>query len=160
MMAIFVLIYAFLNQNVGGQALTGIEVHGNSFVDTATNKVVMLRGASHSSGEYSCVHGAGKVFEAPIDEGFVSAFKSWGNNVMRIPLNEDCWLDINGASPAGSEYQKAVANLVKLLTDAGIAAVLDLHWAADGNTKATTQVAMPDKAHAVDFLEECGQGLC
>merc|ERR1712232_181205 len=57
----------------------------------------------------------------------------------------------NGASPAGSEYQKEVVNFVKLLTDAGVAALLDLHWTADGGTLANKQTAMPDKSHAVDF---------
>eukprot|EP00746_Dinoflagellata_sp_MGD_P087110 gnl/MRDRNA2_/MRDRNA2_34580_c0_seq1.p1 gnl/MRDRNA2_/MRDRNA2_34580_c0~~gnl/MRDRNA2_/MRDRNA2_34580_c0_seq1.p1 ORF type:complete len:421 (-),score=61.81 gnl/MRDRNA2_/MRDRNA2_34580_c0_seq1:352-1614(-) len=138
-------------------ALKGIVIRGNSFVDTGTNRTVILRGVSHSSGEYLCVHatqhwhGENRVFEADITPAFVEHIKSWGNNVVRIPLNEDCWLDINGANLAGSAYKEAVANFVKLLTDAGLAVLLDLHWAAPGSKKATGQVAMPDKDHSIDF---------
>ena len=28
----------------------------------------------------------------------VEAIKSWGNDIVRIPLNEDCWLGVNGVS--------------------------------------------------------------
>jgi hypothetical protein len=35
-------------------------------------------------------------------------------NVVRIPLNEDCWLGINGVNPAygGYNYQKAIGDFV------------------------------------------------
>jgi hypothetical protein len=91
------------------------------------------------------------VFEANITTQFVDNIKSWGNNVVRIPLNEDCWLNINGVHTGGTKYQAAVAHFVQLLTQAGIAAILDLHWAASGSKQADGQKAVPDKSHSVDF---------
>eukprot|EP00937_MAST-01D_sp_MAST-1D-sp2_P000145 g145.t1 len=136
---------------VGANALGGVAVRNNHFIDTATNETVVLRGVSHSSGEYACVQGKGTVFEGPVSASFVAAIKSWGNNAVRIPLNADCWLGLNGASPGGSAYQQEVARFVQLLTGAGVAAILDLHWTADGSLEATKQVAMPDASHAPAF---------
>ena len=131
--------------------LNGIAIRGNTFIDTVTHEPVLLRGTSHSSGEYACVKNDGKVFEMPITATSIAAIQSWGNNALRIPLNEDCWLAINGASPAGTAYRNQVVQLVNLLTAAGIASVIDLHWAKAGTSKATGQVAMPDMDHSPAF---------
>jgi hypothetical protein len=77
----------------------------------------------------------------------------WHINTVRIPLNEDCWLGINGVSPAdaGTAYQQAIAAYVTLLTQSGFAVILDLHWTAPGTTLARWQWPMPDRDHAVTF---------
>ena len=69
---------------------------------------------------------------------------------MRLPLNEDCWLGINGVSKAqgGAAYQAAYKKTVDLLTSANIAVLADLHWTAPGGNKATGQQALPDRDHA------------
>jgi len=128
-----------------------IKVQGNNFVDDAGQKV-MLRGVSHSGSEYSCVQQKG-IFEGPTDAAAVAAIKSWGNNVVRIPLNEDCWLGINGVPDkwAGENYQKAIHLYVKNIVNAGLVAILDLHWTASGSTLATKQDPMPDLSHAPSF---------
>jgi aryl-phospho-beta-D-glucosidase BglC (GH1 family) len=147
-------------------ALKGIIVRDNKFVDTGTNQPVMLRGVSHSSGEYECVHAtkhwnnkSNPVFEADINEQFVGNIKSWGNNAVRIPLNEDCWLNINGVYTGGAKYQEAVVHFVNLLTKAGIASLLDLHWAASGSEQARGQRAMPDKDHTPAFWKSVAQAF-
>ncbi len=70
-----------------------------------------------------------------------------------MPLNEDCWLGINGVNPAyaGPNYQQAIAGYVNYLNGAGLVAILDLHWSAPGTQLALGQQPMPDQDHAVDF---------
>ena len=86
----------------------------------------------------------------------ITSILSWKANAVRVPLNEDCWLAINGAPVAysGSAYQQAIATYVDLLLSNGIYPILELHWTAPGTTQATQQVAMPDQDHSVTFWSE------
>src|SRR5438270_8174390 len=88
-----------------------------------------------------------------MDEGVVNGIKSWHANTVRIPLNEECWLGINGANAAysGAIYRAAIADFVSLLNQNGLYAILDLHWSAPGTTLATHQVEMADLDHAPAF---------
>lgn len=52
-----------------------------------------LRGVNRSGGEYSCIKNLG-IFEGRVDEASIESIKSWHVNVVRIPLNEECWLGI------------------------------------------------------------------
>ncbi len=83
----------------------------------------------------------------------VSDFKAWNANAVRVPMNEDCWLAINGINPAysGSNYQNALMKYVNMFTDAGMVVILDLHWTAPGSQQSNKQVPMPDADHSVDF---------
>jgi hypothetical protein len=78
---------------------------------------------------------------------------TWNVNAVRVPLNEDCWLGINGAPAAysGAAYQSAIKQWVKALNDEGITAILDLHWSAPGRIAATTQWPMADADHSITF---------
>ena len=80
--------------------------------------------------------------------------KSWGINAVRIPMNEDCWLGINGVQMAygGANYQSAILTWVNLVTQTnGMYAILDLHYSAPGSTLATVQGLMPDADHSPAF---------
>jgi hypothetical protein len=72
---------------------------------------------------------------------------------VRIPLNEDCWLGINGAPAAysGTAYQQAIHEFVAALHEAGIYAILDLHWNAPGAQQANGLRQMADLDHSLDF---------
>jgi hypothetical protein len=72
-------------------------------------------------------------------------------NTIRVPLNEDCWLGINGAAVGGAAYQQAIIAWVHLITGAGLYAILDLHWSAPGSYLATGQEPMADRDHAPAF---------
>lgn len=112
--------------------------------------MVVLRGVSHSGSEYTCVHGHG-IFEGTIDDSFVAGLKSWKNlNAVRLPLNEDCWLGINGVptDSGGEAYQKEFKRVVDLLTSNHLAVLPDLHWTAAGGAKAGGQQPLPDRDHA------------
>lgn len=128
-----------------------IAVSGNQLIDGSGNTVRLL-GVNRSGLEFACIQGWGP-FDGPNDAASVAAMAGWHINVVRLPLNEDCWLGINGVNPAlsGTAYQSAVRSYVKLLHQYGLYAILDLHWNAPGASAKTVQEPMPDADHAPDF---------
>jgi Cellulase (glycosyl hydrolase family 5) len=78
---------------------------------------------------------------------------SWRINAVRIPLNEDCWLGINGLPPrySGARYRMAIRAYAERLHQAGLYVILDLHWNAPGQARATGQQPMADLDHSVAF---------
>jgi hypothetical protein len=132
--------------------VTGLHADGNAIKNSA-GQVVRLRGVNHSGTEYKCVQTGTGVVEGTVDATFVQTVKTWNVNVVRIPLNEDCWLSINGvaAAKAGDNYKNPIHDMVTLLEQNGIAPILELHWTAPGTTLATRQQPMPDMDHSVDF---------
>ncbi|HCO02400.1 MAG TPA: 1,4-beta-glucanase, partial [Actinobacteria bacterium] len=73
--------------------------------------------------------------------------------VVRVPLNEDCWLGINGVDPAygGSTYRKAITDYVHLPESNGMNVIVEMHLNAPGSQKATSQQKMADADHAPAF---------
>ncbi|MDT7570688.1 MAG: endoglucanase [Actinomycetota bacterium] len=142
-----------LRQDRAWAAGLSVAVSGNTLVD-ASGSPVRLRGVNYSGAEYACVQGFG-IFDGPSDLASVQAMKSWRANAVRIPLNEDCWLGINGVSSAysGATYQSAIVSYVNLLTSQGMYAIPELHWSAPGTTKATGQNPMPDSSHTPAFWQ-------
>jgi hypothetical protein len=128
-----------------------IGVSGNHLVN-GSGAVIRLLGVNRSGTEYACIQGWG-IFDGPNDATSVAAMAAWHINAVRIPLNEDCWLNINGVKPAygGANYQSAIQSYVSLLHQYGIYAILELHWNAPGTTQATGQRVMPDADHSVTF---------
>jgi len=128
-----------------------VRVSGAHLVD-GSGRPLRLIGVDRSGTEYACVQGWG-IFDGPSDATSVAAMASWHIDAVRLPLNEDCWLGINGVPSAygGSNYQQAVQQYVSSLHSAGIAVILDLHWAAPGSVAATRQLPMADTDHAPAF---------
>ncbi|MBV9772368.1 MAG: cellulase family glycosylhydrolase [Gemmatimonadetes bacterium] len=131
-----------------------VHVRGNGFVDGA-GKPLRLRGVNRSGTEYACVQNFG-IFDGPSDSASVRAIAAWKANAVRIPLNESCWLGINGvpAAYSGAVYRKAITDYVALLNRSGLVAVLELHWAAPGGAQATGQQPMPDRDHSPEFWRQ------
>src|SRR3989454_4770614 len=131
-----------------------VRVQGNQLVDSA-GRAVRLRGVNRSGTEYACAQGWG-IFDGPSDSASVQAIASWKANVVRIPLNETCWLGINGVASAyaGDNYRRAIADYVALLNRTGLAVILDLHWSAAGTAKALGQAPMPNRDHTPDFWRQ------
>ena len=131
-----------------------VHVQGNALVDSAGRRV-RLRGVSRSGTEYACAQGWG-IFDGPSDTASVRAIASWRATAVRVPLNETCWLGINGVKPAysGATYQKAIGDYVATLNAAGLVAILDLHWTAAGTGVANGQQPMPDQDHTVEFWRQ------
>jgi hypothetical protein len=139
----------------------GLRVSGNRLVDSRGHEIG-LRGVNRSGAEYACVSGPGlglSTFAGPTDKPAIDAMTAWGINAVRIPLNEDCWLGINGA-PRGSTsaaYRAAVVDYVGRLHQAGLYVVLDLHWSAPGSHLATGQQEMADLDHSPAFWSSVAQ---
>src|SRR5579883_2380844 len=71
---------------------TGLHVVGNQLED-GSGHVIVPRGVDRMGTEYQCTKSASNAptdFDGPIDQGTVSAMTSWGTNIIRVPLNEDC----------------------------------------------------------------------
>jgi hypothetical protein len=113
---------------------------------------VRLLGVNRSGGEYACVDGLG-VVAGPTSRRAIAAMAAWRINAVRLPLNEDCWLGINGvpARYSGVRYRSAISKYVARLHRAGLYVVLDLHWNAPGRLRATRQQPMADRDHAPAF---------
>ena len=139
---------AQLHGLVPASALNGIKVSGNKLVDGNGNPV-QLHGVNRSGTEYACIQGWG-IFDGPSDATSIAAMTAWNVNAVRVPLNEDCWLAINGvkAQYAGNNYRNAILKYVALLHQAGMYAEISLIWGAPGSYKATYQPGGPDQDHS------------
>jgi hypothetical protein len=128
-----------------------LHISGNHFAG-ANGATLRLLGVNRAGTEFACAEGWG-IFDGPSDAASVAAMAAWHINAVRVPLNEDCWLGINGVKQAyaGGAYRQAVEQYVALLHTSGLAVILDLHWAAPGTTLATRQLPMPDADHAPAF---------
>jgi endoglucanase len=128
-----------------------IGVDGQRLVD-GRGHAVRLLGVNRSGTEYSCQQGYG-FFDGPSSTASIRVMKSWHINAVRVPLNETCWLGINGIDPrfGGEAYQSVIAAWVGRLERAGLYVVLDLHVAAPGELQATGIIPMADADHAPDF---------
>ena len=93
------------------------------------------------------------IFDSVHDQTLVQSFQAWKSNAVRVPLNEDCWLGINGVNSAysGQNYINAISTFVTMFTDAGFIVIVELHWTAPGTQQATGQQPMPNVDHSVDF---------
>src|SRR6516162_5892303 len=80
---------------LGWSASSGlaVKVAGNRLVDSQGQPIRLL-GVDFSGAEYACIEDLG-IFAGPTDKHAVAAMASWDINVVRLPLNEDCWLGIN-----------------------------------------------------------------
>jgi hypothetical protein len=126
-----------------------IAVVGNRLVN-GDGQTVHLLGVDRSGSEYECVWDH-QVFDGPTSPAAVQAMVSWHIDAVRLPLNEDCWLGINGVVTGGARYREAIVGYVKTLESAGLYVVLDLHWAAPGRYQARSQWPMADATHAPAF---------
>src|SRR5438552_1389922 len=99
-----------------GASGNGVRVVGARLVH-ANGTTVRLKGFNQSGTEYACIEGWG-IFDAPgsatISPSVVASMASWrGANVVRVPLNEQCWLGIAvGTNYGGATYQHAIEDYV------------------------------------------------
>jgi hypothetical protein len=135
----------------GDVAMAGLRVAGARLV-TLDGQPLRLVGVNRSGAEFACVHSWG-IFEGPTDIASAELIRSWHANAVRIGLNEDCWLGINGVQPeyGGETYQQAVIAYVNTLTANGLYAIVDLHWSAPGSARASRLRPMPDADHSPAF---------
>jgi endoglucanase len=135
-----------------------VRVSKNHLVDGQGNTLRLL-GVNRSGSEFMCIlegtpgaRGFG-MLDGPTDDASAQAIASWHANAVRLPLNEDCWLGINGVNPqwSGPAYQAAISGYVSTLHRAGMVVILDLHWSAPAGIPAIGQQPMPDADHSPTF---------
>ncbi|HEX8791806.1 MAG TPA: cellulase family glycosylhydrolase [Polyangiaceae bacterium] len=128
-----------------------LHVEGNQLF--YQGKPTRLLGVDHSGTEYACIGGYA-FYEGPDPDTMATAMLTWGHvNTVRVPLNEDCWLGING-SPAmysGTAYQQAILDYTSKLHAHGLFTIVDLHWNAPGTQQSKGQQPMADADHAPAF---------
>jgi hypothetical protein len=163
-----------------------VKVSGTKLVD-AGGSTVELRGVNRPGIEYACSQmnqfisdpysaGAGGVNagkSVAYADTAAAALLTWDKpgatghaiNTVRLPLNEECWLGINGAPAAysGANYQAFIKRLVDDLTAQNIHVVLALHWGAPGSwlpgkdesgKSANGQNLAPNEDHSVTFWQQ------
>ena len=96
-----------------------LTIAGTRFV--ASGHPITLVGVSHSALEYAC---AGDGHFSRADDLLM---KSWGMNVVRIPLSSAYWNLADGVCPT---YRLTVASAVTNARSAGLFVILDLQWSA------------------------------
>lgn len=136
-----------------------IRVAGNHLTN-ARGASVRLVGVDRSGTEYECLYSS-QIFDGPSSAASAAAIAAWHANAVRVPLNEDCWLGINGAyaGASGVAYRRAIERYVSVLVNRGLYVVLDLHWAAPGRHRATSQWPMADADHAPQFWRSVAQAF-
>src|SRR5712671_5623632 len=77
-------------------ATLAVQVNGTRLVDQ-NGAPLRLLGVNRSGAEYACAQGWG-IFDGPSDAASIAAIASWHVNAVRVPLNEDCWLGVNGVN--------------------------------------------------------------
>jgi endoglucanase len=133
-----------------------IAVSGNRLVNQ-NGDTVTLHGVDISGTEWQCLYG--EAFYGPSNNASIEAIAAWHVNAVRIPLNEDCWLGINGAPADTTAYQEAIRSYVTRLNSYGIYAILDLHWSAPGGMLSHLGAGfagyfeMADESHTPAFWE-------
>lgn len=128
-----------------------LHVQGNHLVD-GNGKTTRLLGLNRSGAEYACQGGYG-FFDGPASKRSIRVMKTWRINAVRLPLNETCWLGINGIKPelSGEAYRKAIEGYVGRLNRAGLYVIVDLHLAAPADGQAHGIIPMTDADHAPEF---------
>ena len=145
LLATGVLLAAAAAPGAAGAAVPlSISIAGNHFVNGA-GQTIRLLGVDRPGTEYACEQGWGYTSGSD-DAVDAAAIAAWHANAVRIPLNEDCWLGLNGQPSFGtvSGYRQAIQSYVSALNADGIYAILDLHWSAPGTVTADGQRPMPD----------------
>ena len=131
-----------------------IRVVGNHFVNQG-GQTIRLLGVDRSGAEYECVDN-NRVFDGPSNTASVKTMTSWHINAVRVPLNEDCWLGINGVTTSRTKYRNAIINYVATLQSFGLYVILDLHLAAPATNIPITQWPMADADHSPRFWKSVG----
>jgi hypothetical protein len=114
-----------------------------------------LLGVDASGTEDACIQNKGLSWGA-LNASEATAMTTWDVKVVRVPLNEDCWLGINGSPTAysGAIYQNAIKTWVANLNNAGFITIIDLHWSAPGTYPATQRWPMADADHTPTFWSQ------
>ena len=90
----------------GLPAAKALHAQGNKLVDTA-GATVRLLGVNRAGSEYMCSPPTtgGTTFDGSTGPTSINAMLTWNMNTVRLPLNEHCWLGINGSLVTAEQYR-------------------------------------------------------
>ncbi|HEX9109683.1 MAG TPA: glycoside hydrolase family 5 protein [Longimicrobiales bacterium] len=127
-------------------AAHGYTTVGNAILDS-TGAVRVFHGVNRPSLEWRVDgdHMSAADFQLMHDQ--------WKSDIVRIPLNQDFWLQ--GAAQYDAGYRATVDQAVRWALAAGLHVMLDLHWSDKGNLRGApaAQQRMPD-ANSVTFWKQ------
>lgn len=136
-----------------------IRVAGNRLVNAA-GKPVQLVGVNITAGG-DCIpignQPLGVIY--PLTQttqvATLNGLRNWHVNVVRLTMNEDCWLGINNvnAQYSGANYRNQILAFVNALTQNNIYVDVDMHTNAPGSYVANSQQVMADADHAPAFWQ-------
>jgi endoglucanase len=114
---------------------------------------VQLRGVNRAVFESRCAYDNTGFNDGPVDQASVTAMLSWKINIVRLTLNEDCWLGINGLPLGGNAagYRRAVTAYASLLRRNGLYVMPVVEEFGPGAERSTQIDNMPDKSHMPAF---------
>jgi Cellulase (glycosyl hydrolase family 5) len=136
-----------------GASYTGtIKIVGNQFNNGISN--IILRGANATGFVYTIPNQYANGIATPTAlyrgvPNFDNLASSWRMNVVRINVNESCWLGgtwYDGAGTAwnsdpSNDYKQGLDTMIAAANAAGIYVVIDLQWAMPGRIFSTSQYA-------------------
>ncbi|MBC7983076.1 MAG: cellulase family glycosylhydrolase [Candidatus Obscuribacterales bacterium] len=156
-------VTAAINITTTAPATHSVRVSGNRLLDGAGN-VLQLRGVNFSGFEFVAIGGWSPTDPSGGQAGQPNgprwtAVKAWRANTVRFALNEASWLgsscvDTDGVTrdaDPGDNYRSHIQTQVQEATAAGLYVIIELHWAAPGNTCPMVQTQMANADHSIDF---------
>jgi endoglucanase len=137
-----------------------IRVQGRQLVDGG-GRPVQLRGVNRAAFESRCTYDDTGFNDGPVDQASVNAMRSWKINAVRLTLNDQCWLGVNGLPAGGdaAEYRRAVLAYISLLRKNGIYVMPVVEVFGPDAQKATQIDNMPDKSHMPAFWRSLASAL-
>jgi endoglucanase len=139
-----------------------LRVQGNQLVfGPGDAHVADMRGINRSGPEYECVQtkaGSAGIFNSPNPDkpdtpAMITEMLDWDINVVRLPLNEGCWLGDRGAPAgySGAVYRRAIEAEVRELNARHLFVILALQWNAPSTYYAVSPLPMADADHSPAF---------
>ena len=141
-----------VNSTLGGPPT--VQVRGRRLVNGA-GQFVQLRGVNRAIFESRCTYDSTGIADGPADQASVTAMRAWKMTTVRVAVNEDCWLGINGLPLGGNTagYRNAVVSYIKLLRNNGLYSIIEVHMSAPGANRSTQIDYMPDADHMPAFWQ-------
>lgn len=139
-----------LAESLGGSPTLRVQDHR---LVNGAGQDLQLRGVNRAVFESRCTYDNTGIADGPIDQTSVSAMLAWKINAVRVTLNEDCWLGINGLPLDGNaaSSRAEVADYVGLLRRNGLYVLLGPESSAPGSQRSTQIDYMPDSDYMLAF---------
>jgi len=139
-----------VDESLGGSPTLRVQDHR---LVNGAGQDLQLRGVNRAVFESRCTYDNTGIADGPIDQTSVSAMLAWKINAVRVTLNEDCWLGINGLPLDGNaaSYRAEVSDYVGLLRRNGLYVLLVPESSAPGSQRSTQIDYMPDSDYMLAF---------